>query len=61
MAATSGHVCGLFGDEHPVDPDREFSPVQWFITLFLIPLATVVVSGFAHREARRGREDEAVG
>ena len=34
---------------------------KWFITLFLIPLATVVVSGFAHREARRGREDEAVG
>jgi hypothetical protein len=41
----------LFGDEHPVDAEREYSPLQWFITLFLIPLATVVASWVARREA----------
>ena len=43
----------FFGDENPVDADREFSPVQWTITLFVIPLATVIVAALAHREARR--------
>jgi hypothetical protein len=43
----------VFGDENPVDADREFSPVQWTITLFVVPLATVIVAALAHREARR--------
>lgn len=43
----------LFGDENPFGADREFSPVQWFVTLFLIPLATAVVAWLARREARR--------
>ena len=51
----------LFGDENPFDAGGEFSPVQRFITLFLIPLATLVISSLAHREARRSREKEAVG
>jgi hypothetical protein len=51
----------LLGDENPFDAEGEFSPVQWFITLFLIPLATLVVSALAYREARRSREEEAVG
>ena len=42
----------LFGDENPLNPDREFSPVQWLVTLFAIPLATVVVAWLARREAR---------
>ena len=42
----------VFGDENPFDADREFSPVQWTITLFLIPLATVIAAWLARREAR---------
>jgi carbon starvation protein CstA len=44
----------VFGDENPFDADREFSPVQWLITLFAIPLATVVAAWLARREARTG-------
>ena len=43
----------FFGDENPVNADREFSPLQWTITLFVIPLATVIVAALAHRESRR--------
>jgi hypothetical protein len=42
----------VFGDENPLDAEREFSPVQWTITLFLIPLATVIVAWLARREAK---------
>ncbi len=44
----------VFGDENPLNPDREFSPVQWLLTLFAIPLATAVVAWLARREARTG-------
>lgn len=46
----------LFGSEHPVDAEREFSPLQWFVTLFLIPLATLVAAWLARREAHEGTE-----
>jgi hypothetical protein len=45
----------VFGDENPFDADREFSPVQWMITLFVIPLATLVVAWLARRQVRGGR------
>jgi hypothetical protein len=48
----------FFGDENPLDAEREFSPVQWTITLFVIPLATAIVAWLARREART---DAAVG
>jgi hypothetical protein len=41
----------LFGDENPLNAEREFSPVQWTITLFAIPLATALVAWRARREA----------
>jgi hypothetical protein len=44
----------FFGDENPLNPDREFSPVQWTITLFVIPLVTAVVAWLARREAKTG-------
>jgi hypothetical protein len=44
----------FFGDENPLNPDREFSPVQWTITLFVIPLVTAVVARLARREAKTG-------
>jgi hypothetical protein len=44
----------VFGDENPFDAGREFSPVQWMITLFVIPLATIVVAWLARREAQTG-------
>ena len=45
----------LFGDENPLDADREFSPVQWTITLFVIPLVTAFVAWLARRDAKTGR------
>ena len=42
----------FFGDENPLDADREFSPVQWTITLFVIPLVTAIVAWLARREAK---------
>jgi ABC-type branched-subunit amino acid transport system permease subunit len=45
----------LFGDENPLNPDREFSPLQWFLTLFVAPLLLLAVAALAHRESRTGR------
>lgn len=45
----------LFGDENPFDADQEFSPLQWFLTLFVAPLLLLVVAAFAHRRARARR------
>ncbi|MDQ3823164.1 MAG: hypothetical protein M3321_07980 [Actinomycetota bacterium] len=51
----------VFGDENPLNPDREFSPVQWLVTLFAIPLATAVVAWLARREARTGGASPSLG
>jgi len=42
----------LFGDENPFNADREFSPLQWFLTLFVAPLLLIVVSVVARRAIR---------
>jgi hypothetical protein len=34
----------LTDGENPVDSDREYSPVQWFLTLLVAPLALEVAS-----------------
>lgn len=51
----------FFGDENPLDADREFSPVQWLIMLFAIPLVTAIVAWLAWREARAGAASAALG
>jgi hypothetical protein len=45
----------LFGDQNPSGADKPYSPVQWLITLFTVPLLTAVSGFLAWREARRGR------
>ena len=42
----------LFGGDHPIDDDLEYSPVQWFLTLLVAPLALLVVSLWAWRWER---------
>jgi len=37
---------------HPADPAAEYSPLQWTITLFALPLLTAVSGLLAWREAR---------
>ena len=53
LVALPWTYAALFGDENPLNPDREFSPAQWLVTLFAIPLATVVVAWLARGETRR--------
>lgn len=43
----------LAGDQSPQGPDHPFNPVQWLITLFVVPLLTAIVAFLAWREARR--------
>lgn len=43
----------LAGDRSPQGPDHPFNPVQWLITLFVLPLLTAIVGFLAWREARR--------
>ena len=39
----------LTGGENPANADREFSPVQWMVTLFVLPLLTAAVGWAAWR------------
>jgi len=43
----------LAGDQSPQGPDHPFNPVQWLITLFVVPLLTAVAGFLAWREGRR--------
>lgn len=42
----------LFGGEHPIDADLEYSPVQWFLTLLVAPAALAAVAFLAWRRER---------
>lgn len=42
----------LFGGEHPIDSDLEYSPVQWALTLLVAPLALAVAAFRAWRGER---------
>jgi hypothetical protein len=43
----------LFGGEHPVDADREYSPLQWVLTLLVVPAVLLVAAALGWREERR--------
>jgi hypothetical protein len=43
----------FFGDQNPLGADKMYNPVQWAITLFAVPLLTMVAGFLAWREARR--------
>ena len=42
----------LTGGDNPANADREVSPVQWVVTLFVVPLITAIVAWMAWREHR---------
>ena len=42
----------LTGGDNPANAEREVSPVQWVVTLFLVPAATAVVAWLAWRRHR---------
>ena len=44
----------LFTGEHPLDSDREYSPLQWLLTLLVAPAALAIVGLFAWRQERLG-------
>lgn len=46
----------LFGHDNPYDSDKEYSPVQWTITLLVVPLVLLAASVGAWRDARRPKE-----
>lgn len=43
----------LFGGEHPLDADLEYSPLQWFLTLLVAPAALLAAAVAAWRRERR--------
>ena len=43
---------GLTGGDNPANADREVNSVQWFVTLFLVPLVTAVLGWVAWRRQR---------
>jgi hypothetical protein len=45
----------LFGSQSPTGTDNPYNPVQWLITLFAVPLLTVIAGFLAWREARQAR------
>jgi len=45
----------LFGSQNPSGADNPYNPVQWLITLFAVPLLTVIAGFLAWRDARQGR------
>jgi hypothetical protein len=47
----------LFGDQSPAGADAPYSPVQWTVTLFAVPLLTAVAGVAVWREGR-SREAE---
>jgi hypothetical protein len=42
----------VLGGDHPIDSDLEYSPVQWFLTLLVAPLALLVAALWAWRRER---------
>ena len=42
----------LFGGEHPLDSDLEYSPVQWNLTLLVAPAALAIAALWAWRRER---------
>lgn len=42
----------LTGGEHPIDSDREYSPLQWVITLLVAPLALEIAALWTWRRER---------
>jgi hypothetical protein len=51
----------LFGSENPNGADKPFNPVEWLITLLIVPLLTLTAGFLAWREARQGRRSERLG
>jgi hypothetical protein len=45
----------LFGSQSPTGADKPYNPAQWLITLFAVPLLTVIAGFLAWRDARQGR------
>jgi hypothetical protein len=44
----------LFGGDHPLDSDLEYSPLQWFLTLLVAPAALAIAALAAWRSERAG-------
>jgi hypothetical protein len=43
----------LFGSHSPSGADKPYNPVQWLITLFIVPLATAIAGFLAWRKSRQ--------
>jgi hypothetical protein len=43
----------LFGSQSPSGADKPYNPVQWLITLFIVPLSTVIAGFLAWRKSRQ--------
>jgi hypothetical protein len=48
----------LFGSQSPTGTDNPYNPVQWLITLFAVPLLTVIAGFFAWPEARQAKAQQ---
>ena len=47
----------LFGGDHPLDADLEYSPVQWFLTLLVAPAALAAAAFVGWWQERRAGAD----
>jgi hypothetical protein len=47
----------LFGSHSPSGADKPYNPVQWLITLFIVPLLTVIAGFLGWQEARQARSN----
>ena len=45
----------LFGSHNPNGADKPYNPVEWLITLLIVPLLTVIAGFLAWGDARQGR------